>query len=179
MKPHLSETNFRRFEADLAGFLSEYPKVYEIDPARYGMSVNTCAARLRDAKASLKANSWKTTADSETFYRNYQDIRVIVFSGKVYLGTQASWSTYIEANLTCARSSQNVFTVDLANARPEHMYETLCTFSRLAESQAFSGAIRFVNTPVYVFSSEWPEKLIGHYDIGLTTNPEKQEMLLL
>lgn len=101
--PHLSEANFRRWEAILERFLNTYPEPFVFEPSE--LAPSTCCVSLRNAvNTILIKDEIKTTLDRVLLKEYWRAVSVCAKGKKVVIGDRGAQR---EASVAIAREHSN------------------------------------------------------------------------
>jgi hypothetical protein len=168
MKPHLSEANFRRFEGELEAFICGYPQTHRIECYRYGLAPTTIAARIRDAKLSLKQFNWTTTIPKDEFLQYYKSIEIVAEDTTVAICDRDTYRK--EPTLKIVPRSR---VVDLDKCkRPMHVIQALAV---LHEEGVLSDPTIFTSQNSSLLNEV--QELEDSYDIAVTKKGNSYEII--
>lgn len=171
-KPHLSETNFRKWEPVFQQFFDSWPEPFEIDTRVHGLAPTTVAARLRDAKLSLQTYGWPTTINASLFLSRVKHIGISQtgqYEVTIYDREHRETLTP-EPSVVSAQGLSIDFT-DRDDFSCQKILEGLCCLHHY----------QILVLPSYL--TNWPPHLstnvlTSRYDVAFTTDNQNQRIIL-
>lgn len=150
--PHLSESNFRRWESILSSFLSTYPEPFSFTPAE--LKPSSCVVSLRNAVNAVLSKDFPTTLDRAVLADVWKKVTVCAKGTRVVIGDREAQKT---SSIEIAResfSSRGPTFLTIPNPSERVLLAVAILFSEraLTDPVTFSGDVPpFTPPPGVVF----------------------------